>query len=394
MTSYVIIGGGIAGVTAAEEIRKRESDAEIALIDAEGHPLYSRVLLRNVIKGEVEREKVFIKKESWYGEKKIDWMRNTHVVKIDVKNKFVETTDTREIPYDKLLIASGGDVRLASEDKRGVSYFRTLDDTDRMMSLLNEVKSLPQKEQHGVTLGGSFIALDYINIYAKFNIPQTVVMRGHGFWTKIISKDTSDILVDHCKKQGVQFFFNQKDIKLLGDIELTGIELLDGTKIGARMLGIGIGIEPDYKLFQDAGLEVEKGLLANEYLETNIENVYTAGDVAQFKDVAVDRQRVVGNWLNAIMQGRAAAKSMTGERTQMNLVSSYTTDLLGLEMAFIGDTDRNAADDVRQISVSGGQAMEIFDRGGKTVGAVLVGDVHERQTITNAIKNKELYVKK
>ena len=391
MNRFVIIGGGIAGTTAAETLRKLDAAADITIIDAESHPLYSRVLLRNVVKGQIDREKVFMKKAQWYADKEIELLSDTRVVKIDTKNQFVETSNARELPYDKLLIASGGDVRLMPQDKRGVSYFRTLDDIDHMMQLLNEVRALPEGEQHGITLGASFIALDYINIYFKYDIPQTVITRGHGFWTKILSKETSDMLVGMCKDKGVTFFTDQSEVRLLGETELAGVELSDGTQISGSMLGVGIGIAPDWPLFKAAGIKADKGVLCNEYLETNVENVYTAGDVAQFQDVAVDRQRVVGNWLNATMQARIAAANMTGERKVFELVSGYTTELLGLEMAFVGDTDRAAADDVRQLKLEGQEAVEVFDRKGKTVGAVLIGDVSQRQAITDAIKNKELY---
>jgi NAD(P)H-nitrite reductase large subunit len=282
-------------------------------------------------------------------------------------------------------------VRLTEEDKRGVSYFRTLDDTDHMMSLLQSVKALPEKEQAGITLGGSFIALDYINIFYKFDIPQTVIMRGHGFWTKIISKETSDMLIEFCKSKGLNFYTNQSTTEMLGDTEFNGLKLSDGTEIPAKMLGVGIGIVPDWSMLKDAGLAIDQGVLCNEFLETNIENVYTAGDVAQFQDIVVGRQYLVGNWLNALMQGRVAAGNMLGEHKAFELVSSYTTELLGLEMAFIGDTSREAADEVRQVKLGKEEAIELFDRNGSTVGAVLIGDVKPRQAITNAIKSKELY---
>ena len=392
MQRFVIIGGGVAGTTAAEVIRKRLPDADITIVEAEGYPLYSRVLLRNVVKGQIERERVFLKKPTWYDEHKIELLTHTRVVRIDVQNQFVETDSARELPFDKLLIATGGDVRLIAQDLRGVSYFRTLDDTDHLMQLLRSTAALPKETRHGVTLGSSFIALDYINLYHRFEIPQTVIMRGTGFWSSTLSRETSDMLIAHCKEKGVSFYVDQEDITLLGETELSGVRLKDGTEIQAQMLGVGIGIDADFALLKSAGLQVEKGILCNEFLETSVANVYTAGDVAEFNDTIVERRHVVGNWTNALMQGRAAGATMAGERTPFGVVTGYTTELLGLEMAFVGDTHRASSDNVRTAILGNNQALELFERNGRTVGAVLIGNVKARQAITDAIKTKTLYV--
>jgi len=113
---YVIIGGGIAGTTAAEELRKLDPDSDISLISEEFHALYSRVLLPHYIKGKIPRERVFLKKESWYQEQKIEWITGETIVHVDTKNKHVEFAGGGEMPYDKLLIASGSEVKLMDQD--------------------------------------------------------------------------------------------------------------------------------------------------------------------------------------------------------------------------------------------------------------------------------------
>src|SRR3989338_5054567 len=124
---YIIVGGGAAGSTAAEELRKLAPAAEIILIDQEQHRFYSRVLLPHYLIRQIDREKVFLKKESWYQEQKIEWLPGLSVVSLDTKNKHVVLSDGRELPYDKLLIASGLEPRLLEQDMCGVSYLRTLD---------------------------------------------------------------------------------------------------------------------------------------------------------------------------------------------------------------------------------------------------------------------------
>ena len=152
--NYVIIGGGVAGTTAAEELRKRDASAEITLVSEEQHPLYSRVLLPHYLKGKVPRERIFLKKETWYAEQNIEWLTGITCVHLDPRNKCVGFSDGRELPYDKLLIATGGEVRAIDHDLRGVSYLRTLDDADHLVQLLSEAST---SVRAGI-FGGGFIA--------------------------------------------------------------------------------------------------------------------------------------------------------------------------------------------------------------------------------------------
>ncbi len=387
---YVIIGGGIAGVTAAEELRKRDSEASITIVEAEAHRLYSRVLLPHYAEGRVPREKVFLKKPEWYAAQNIEYLPEMRVVKIDVSNAFVELFDGRELPYDKLLIASGGDVRLLESDVRGVSYLRTLDDVDQLLQMIGEAKTEFGAERSAFVYGGGFIALEYLNIFHAHGFATSLAMRAGGFWSRILSQHSQQVMKTHVEAQGVRVFLNEPQPELIGEKQLQGVRLKDGTEVKVQLLGVGLGIESSFELFTDAGFEVGGGVVANEFLETSQKNVYTAGDVAEFFDIVSERRLLLGNWMNALMQGRHVARVMTGERTPFELVSSYATDFLGKDAVFIGDVDREQAT-VRQLVATDGESLELFDRDGRTVGAVMIGDVSRRQAITNAIKNKELF---
>lgn len=390
MTRYLIVGGGIAGTTAAEEIRKHDSEGEITILEAEQHRLYSRVLLPHYLKEKTPRDRVFLKKPEWYGEKNIELMLGVRADHIDTKNKFVRTSEGRELPYDKLLITTGGELNLAPEDRRGVVYLRSIDDADLIVERMSELKTLPEDERRGVVFGGGFIALEFINLFAKYGVKTTVVKRSGGFWSRILSEASQRVLADHARAHGVEIISNESSGELVGESELEGLKLSDGSIVDAQIMGVGIGIHTDTAILKDAGIEIDSGVRANEYLETNVEDVYSAGDVAEFYDVTVGRHLRLGNWMNALMQGRAVGKTMTGERTKFELVSSYATNLLEKEIVFIGDTSREDADEVIQRVADEQNATELFIRGGAVVGAVLIGDVKERQMITNAIKAKKM----
>lgn len=381
---YIIVGGGIAGTTTAQELRKLDPKSDILIISEEQHSLYSRVLLPHYIKGKVERGRVFLKKDSWYQENNIEIMRGVIVENLDVKNKFVSLSNGRELPYDKLLISTGGDVRPVHSDKKGVSYFRTLDDADYMLEL---IKGL-EKGGCGGIYGGGFIACEYLNIFNHFNIPTCIAFRGPHFWSSILDEEAGLLINNHLKSNGVEVHTNASFMNLTGKDYLDGFSTSSGNH-KCSLLGIGIGTDPDFSWIKNAGINVSKGVKCNEFLETNIKDVYTAGDVSEFYDVVVERDVNVGNWMNAMTQARVVAKNMFGEKTRFELVSSYATNALGLEIIFVGDTSKEAAD---KISVYGsekdGGVTQLFERNSRLVGGIMVGRNKDRAIITKLIKEK------
>lgn len=368
---YVIIGGGVAGTTAAEELRKIDQSSEITLVCEEQVPLYSRVLLPHYIKGKILRERVFLKKENWYSKQNINWMPGILAVHIDPKNKFVALSNGREIEYDKLLIATGGEPRAIFENQQNVSYLRSLSDADHLIELLNS----RDENCRGDVFGGGFIACEYINIFSHFNVLTRVSLRGEHFWTKVLDLKLGEFINQYLEKNGIElrkksdFSFEKNSI-----------------------VGIGTGIEMDLSWVSEGGIEIGTGVRANEFLETNIPAIYTAGDVSEFYDVIVGRHLHVGNWMSAMTQGRIAAQNMYGKKTIFKLVSSYAINLLGLDIIFIGDVLKEAADEIKiEGSQKEGSMTQFFGRKDKLVGAVLINSNNQRQQITNSIMEKSKY---
>jgi NAD(P)H-nitrite reductase large subunit len=382
---YLIIGGGVAGTTAAQELRKLDLTADITLICEEQHPLYSRVLLPHFMKEKVARERVFLKKESWYDEQNIEWVRGELAQHLDPRNKYVGVGNGREYPYDKLLIATGGQVRHVDEDLRGVSYLRTIDDADHFLQLVTEQAG----RARGAIYGGGFIACEYVNLFKHFNLPMTLAHRGEHFWTRILESEAGALIKQKLSEGGVEVYPNEILKSLTGEKELKGFVTNTGEH-SATILGVGIGIEPDFSWLCEAGVEVGIGVKTNEYLETNVPDVYAAGDVSEFYDVNVERQLNIGNWMNAMSQGRTVAKNMAGERMAFNLVSSYATNILGLEMIFVGDVEKAQADKIHTIgSVSDAGVTQVFERNGRVVGGAIIGRNADRMPITKAIQEKQ-----
>ena len=362
---FVIVGGGIAGTTAAEELRRRDPDASITLVSEEIHPLYSRVLLPHYLKGKVPRERVFLKKPEWYAEQRIEWLPGISVRNLDVTNRFVSLSDGREREYDRLLIASGGEPRVLPEDRRGGCYLQTLDDADHILQLIHEGVS-----GRAVVYGSGFIACEFAELFSHYGILFDVACRGDRFWPKALDEGSWEIIRTKLEVEGVEVRTGVEEFPLGGE----------------NLVGVGIGLEGNFGWAREAGVDVNQGVKTDEFLQTNVPGVFAAGDVAEFMDLAVGRQRLVGNWMNAQMQGRAVAANRAGENKPLRLVSSYSTNALGIQVPFGGDASREKSDEVRVIGDAREGVIQLFGRGWKLVGATLVGRVKERQAVTDLLK--------
>lgn len=380
---YLIIGGGIAGTTAAQELRKLSPDAEITIVEQSPHRLYSKVILARYVTDEIERERLFLKTEKWYLENKIEFLADTRVESIDLKNKFLVTSDKRELPYDKLLITTGQEPKLMEEDKKGIVYFRSLEDAENLKALIGEMKTRPMDEQRMIIVGGSFISMEFLHICQKLEISATVILRSDGFWSKVMSPESKEKVLEKARELGIDVRLNT-GFEILDSDVFSGVRLDDGTEIQGSILAIGTGLLSDLSWLKESGLEVDQGLLCSSKLQTSDENVFGAGDIAQFDDVIVSRIRQIANWTNAIKQGSLVAKNMLGQDEEFEFVSSYATRIGDLELSFVGDTDRSKADDVRLFHQEGA-ILELFDRNNKTVGAVILGSAKQRTEITKAI---------
>ncbi|KKU09016.1 MAG: FAD-dependent pyridine nucleotide-disulfide oxidoreductase [Candidatus Uhrbacteria bacterium GW2011_GWE2_45_35] len=378
----IIIGGGIAGTACAEELRKLSSEVEIAIVSEEHTPLYSRILLPFYLKGKVERERVFLKDENWYAENNIEWLPGLRVEKIDHKNSFVELTDGRELPFDKLVIAGGRDTRALPEDLRGVAYLWMLDDADHLLQLISEQ---PRPCAVGV-YGGGLIACEFINIFQNFNFEITVAFRGPGFWSRVLDKESSELINRHLIKNNIKVLPEAKFISLQGEKELSGVET-DKENFACKILGVGIGLEPDISWLQDSGLNVGKGIKVNEKMKTNLPNIFAIGDTAEVFDVHSGHQRIMGTWTAAQFQGRIAAQNILGQEEVFDQVTSSTMNILGLDVIFLGDTDREWADEVKvEGSLEEGGVVQIFYKKQKAIGATLINRNSERARLLAEIK--------
>jgi NAD(P)H-nitrite reductase large subunit len=382
---YLIIGGGVAGVTAAETIRQNDPTGTIGIVSDEPYILYSRVMLSkpNFFLGKVPFDQVWLKGEQWYKENNIAFLGGKTVSALDVSQKNIKLTDGDFISYEKLLIATGTATRKANmpgADKKGVHYLRSLEDGKGIMENIKTAKN-------AVTVGGGFIGFEMADLMQLAGMKTTVVLREPYFWDPVLDEGSGKMIESAMEKVGVNIIHNTEIVEITGGESVEGVVLKDGTKIPCEIVIFGIGTVSHLDWMKSADLNVNRGILANEFMETSAPNVWTAGDIAEYKDLLLQENVQMGNWVSAHEQGRIVGLGMTGKRQPFKFVSFYTTNGFGLVVAFVGDASPGSN---RTIIPRGSPEINSYARiilvNNEIEGATLINRIQEMGTISKLIE--------
>ena len=386
---YVIIGGGIAGTAAAETLRKQDPNARIIIVSDEPHRLYSRVLLTkpNFFLGRIPFERIFLKEEKWYDDLKLELWKGRTAVKIEPDLHRVHLDNGEMLKYEKLLLAIGGTPRkltVPGADKKGLYYLRTIDETKQIIAAV-------EHGTKGVAIGGGIIGFEMTEMmYLAGMSPTFVVLRPH-YRELVLGVEMAKKVEKVIEEKGITILQEAETVEITGDEHVTGVKFKDGRKVEADFVVVGIGtVLPHEEMLNEAGVKVEHGgIVANEYLETNVEDVYTAGDCALYNDVLVHQSLRLGNWANAQAQGQAVGLNMAGDRHPYRYVSFFTTHGFGLAMTYVGDFRQDIND--RIVIERGSPDDHVYGRivveGNNVVGALFMNSSKEVAAICKLIES-------
>ena len=365
----LIIGGGVAGTTAAEMYRAGGGSGEVLIVSDESHRLYSRVLLPHAVKGAVDPEKVFLKTEAFYKEKGIELLAGRTVQRVDIRHRAAHLDDGSEIVFGKLVIAVGGKPRhwdVPGGDLPGVLRLQTFDDARRLAEDLREGASF-------VIVGSGFIALEFAAIAAKKKCKAVLLNRGPHFWTSVLGKAIGEAVEKAVTDAGVTVRHGVKATRVVGGTSVEAVETSSGERFDASAVGLGIGIEAATGPFGD--MRGDDGIRADETLQTVHEGVWAAGDCAEFEDRLLGGLRhAVGNWTNAVAQGRHVGKALLGERKPFETLTQYTTNVVpGANLIFLGECRRLSGTESEERTIEPGRKLiEYRLKEGRLIGAILL----------------------
>ncbi len=382
---YLIIGGGVAGTTAAETIRAANTSASIHIISDEAYRFYSRIMLSkpSFFLEKIPFDQVYLRNESWPKDNNISFTLNTKATSLDPKHQRVTVSNGDTIEYGKLLLALGSDVvrwTVPGAEKSGIHYLRTLDDAKGIIAGVKSAK-------RAIVIGGGFIGFEMCDMLKLAGLETTLIIRENYFWEPVLDEAAGRMIEAFLTKGGVSILAKSEVGEVLGESSVQGVRLKDGRELPADMIIVGIGTKSPVDWVAKAGIACNRGILANEFLQTNDPNIYTAGDVAEYGDKILNEHIQFGNWANAQMQGKTAALNMMGGSVPFRHVSFYSAQGLGASIVFAGDVRViNQRTVIQRGSPESGGYTRIIVEDGEIEGATMINRTLDLMPLTKMIE--------
>ncbi|PGU92493.1 NAD(P)/FAD-dependent oxidoreductase [Bacillus thuringiensis] len=301
--NFVIIGSGVAAVNAAKTIREYDKGSNIFIFGEEPSLPYKRIKLSKDLYSDLHSEKVLIKKKKWYQDNHISVFINTKVVKINTDEQFIVTSNEAVFSYHKLLICTGANNRrleINGINKKNIFTIRDMKEADELKGHLEDKESV-------VTIGGGVQGLETAWSILKDGKKVSIVEVAPLLMRRQLDTKSSLLLKRKIEKEGVKVYLNTSIDLILGKESVTGIKMNDNSQINCDSIVYSIGVTPNTKLVHDTAIKLNRGIVVDEKMRTNIDSVYAAGDVAEVNN------EIEGLWGTALEQGRVAGSNMVSK---------------------------------------------------------------------------------
>lgn len=375
----VLVGNGMAGVRCIEEILQHNPDAfEITIFGSEPHVNYNRILLSTVLQGSTSVADIVINDRNWYEQNNIQLFSGETVVTVDTEKKVIQTDQNRQVPYDILILATGSVpfmLPLPGADKDGVIAFRTIEDCQTMVETAKQYKK-------AVVIGGGLLGLEAARGLLNLGMDVHVVHIADYLMERQLDRTAAEMLQAELEAQGMKFLLEKHTAEIAGEDRVERLVFKDGTDVEADLVVMAVGVRPNVKLAQESGIEVNRAIVVNDYLETSVPNVYAVGECVEHRGM------VYGLVKPLYEQGKILAKRICGIDSDGYEGSVLSTQLKisGVDVFSVGQfiedetakavTIHNAADGIYKKAVF---------REDKMIGAVLFGDTKDGTKLLDII---------
>ncbi|WP_354700993.1 ribonucleotide reductase large subunit [Paraconexibacter sp. AEG42_29] len=379
----VVVGNGIAGVTAADHVRRRHPVCTIDLVADEPHPLYNRMGIARLVYGRSAMQGLHLNPDAWYEDNAITTWLNTRATRIDRQAKTVTLGTGDVLSYDRLILAMGSSALVPRIDGFGLPGTTVL----RTASDALDLRAFVQRHEatRAAVAGGGLLGLEAAYALSKLGVQAAVLERGDRLLRRQLDARSSQLLREYLEGLGLAVMVGAETAAVSGDERLRAITLKDGRTLNADILVVAAGIDPNVALARDAGLDVARGVLVDDRMRTSDRVVFAAGDVAEYGG------GIPGLWPAAVEQATIAADNAVGAgtgRTKRYEGSIPVTVLkvVGIELTSIGEFEESPGDDVIALEESGSRYRKLVIRDGRIVGAILLGYSAEVSPVTTAVK--------
>lgn len=387
---YVIIGNGVAGTVAAETLRRFDPDGDITMISDEIGPPYCRPMISLYLEGSVSENALPIRADNFYDTLDITQVLGSRVVSLDSDNKKVHTADDQTLSYDKLLIATGGDPRPAKADNEALAnifFMRTQSHVKQMLTVLPNAKK-------ALVLGGGLVGFKAAYGLLRRGIKVTMLIRSPYPLSMQVDETAGHMVRNVLENRGLNVRVGAQVASFDGDTRVQEAILTDGSKLACDLAVIGKGVFPAHDFLPKDKIAVDAGILVNGRMQTSDPDIYAAGDVAEYIDIARQKPWVNAIWPEAVIQGEIAGMNMAGRpynyagSLSRNVIRIFDTDVMtsGLVSPSSDDTDIQV---MSHIDPKRATYRKLVFREDRLIGFALVNRIEQGGVLTALIRSQQ-----
>jgi len=385
---YVIIGNGPAGMSAVKTILETEPKAQIVLIGDEEVPPYSRILITYYLEGKITKEKIFIYDEKLLKSPRVEFKYPVKIISVDVKKKYIYSSDGKKINYDQLLIASGASPKVPPQqgmNGKNVYTIRNFSDIGEIYHKLGKIKDC-------VFLGGGMVSLKMDQALKRNGVKVTMVVSGDHIISQRLDKVGAQIVADYLKSKNIQVITNEMAREIINYRNRKLIYFSSGKKIETDMIIVGKGVAPNCNFIDRNQVKINQGIVVDEHLRTSAVDVFAAGDVVESQDLLYQKFRLNPILPNAVKQGRIAALNMIGlkcsYRGNIDMNSIQLFDLPIISIGLVKNKNDQFEEIAHHCSHNNSYKRLLFD-GDLLVGVIMIADIRNAGIYHQVIENKK-----
>lgn len=383
--TFLILGNGAAGISAAAAIRERNETCNIILASNEKVPGYNRPMLTKSMIAKFDINQIAVHDEAWYAGNHITNILGKEVVKIDATEKEVIFSDGERIKYDKCIYALGAECfipPIKGRDKKEVVAIRRISDIDKIRTLLPKTKK-------AVVIGGGVLGLEAAWELSKVKCKVTVLELADKLMGRQLDYEGGKFLEDVVKETGIDVRLSVKIDEIEGENSVTGVRINGGEVIEADLVVISCGISPNSKIAKEAGINISRAIIVNEKMETNIPDIYACGDCAEYKGINY------GIWPQALEMGKVAGANAAGDDQVYETVDAALT-FNGTNTSLYAIGDNGKKPEVQYKTVEFKDALKktyskYYFANNRLCGAILIGDTSSVVKVTQSVKENKLF---
>ena len=392
MPKYVIIGASAAGIGAVEAIRHVDPVGTIAVISEELCPQYSRPMISDFISGEATFPEMMCREDDFWRKNNVQTSMGRKAAAINFQEKHVTLDNGECVVYEKLLIATGGKPfvpKMEGADKDGVFTFTTISDAQRLAEKL-------ENSQRIVVIGAGLIGVSVTEALVERGLKVTLVELQNKILSLLLDANGSDIMENIIRKAGVEIVTGQSVQKIIGKPEndhvVGGVLLTKGNQIACDAVIVAIGVVPRTELVAGTDVRLNRGIIVDNFMQTNVPDVYASGDVAETWDFALNQVRSLPLWPLAVAQGRVSGSNMAGKKTEYsggtNMSSLKYFEIPVVSIGIVNPKDATPFEILVKFEPEKNLYKKIILKDNVIVGILLVNEIERAGTFFHLMKNR------